>query len=334
MKKKQVNAIAVSKKAGVSQSTVSRVFTPGLNVSEKSRRKVLEAAEELGYRPNALARGLIMNKTNMIGLVMSDVQNPFYPEILEKFTKGLRAKGYHLLFVHTENNRIQQDDISEFLEYNVEGVIFTDALLSSNVVSKLQDNNIPVILFNRTIKNNPCHYVCCDNYTAGKEIGHYLINKGHKKLAYISGNENTSTSIERENGFRESLKNNNINLIVEEGGYTYEQAYQTTVNLLKSPNRPEAIFCANDIMALGAIDAAKYLGILIPDELSVVGFDDIKMASWPPYSLTTWKQPVDQMIRETIKSLLNEIENKNTGNVSILLPGNLIERNSVKGKTI
>ncbi|HWO96659.1 MAG TPA: LacI family DNA-binding transcriptional regulator [Bacillus sp. (in: firmicutes)] len=330
MKKKQVNATEVARLAGVSQSTVSRVFTPGANVSEKARRRVLEAAKELGYRPNALARGLIMNKTNIVGLVMRNIQNPFYPEILDKFTKGLGAKGYHVLFVHTENDEIQQEEITQFLEYNVEGVIVTDALLSSNVVSNLSENDIPVILFNRYIKDFPCHAVCCDNYNAGKRIGDYLLKQGHQRFAYIAGHRNTSTSYDRERGFREVLRQQEIEPVVEEGHYTYEEAYQAALRLLKENQPPDAIFCANDIMALGAMDAAKSLGLTIPKDVSIVGFDDITMASWPPYSLTTWQQPVDEMIEATIRILLSVINEENEEPVSMFIPGTLIERTSVK----
>ncbi|WP_078412600.1 LacI family DNA-binding transcriptional regulator [Priestia abyssalis] len=328
MKKKQVNAVEVARLAGVSQSTVSRVFAPGPNVSEKARRRVLEAADELGYRPNALARGLIMNKTNMIGLVMRNIHNPFYPEILDKFTKGLRERGYHILFVHTENDEIEQDEISQFLEYNVEGVIVTDALLSSNVVSHLLENHIPVILFNRYIKDSSCHFVCCDNYSAGKKIGEYLLKQGHKRFAYIAGHKNTSTSRDREIGFREILGQQRIEPIIEIGDYTYEGGYQIALRLLKNDNRPEAIFCANDIMALGAIDAAKSLGVSIPEDVSVIGFDDIAMASWPLYSLTTWQQPVDEMIEVTINTLLRVIDGEEESSVSTFLSGTLIERHS------
>lgn len=328
LKKKRVNAMEVARLAGVSQSTVSRVFTPGSNVSENARRRVLKAAKELGYRPNALARGLIMNKTNMIGLVMGDIHNPFYPEILAKFTRGLREKGYHVLFVHAKNDEIQQDEISQFLEYNVEGVIVTDALLSSNVVSNLLKYNIPVILFNRYIKDSSCYFVCCDNYSAGKKIGEYLFKQGHQQFAYIAGHRNTSTSLDRETGFREALNQKGIEPAVEEGEYTYEGGYQAALRLLKGDLPPDAIFCANDIMALGAIDAAKSLGMSVPEDVSIVGFDDIKMASWPPYSLTTWRQPVDEMIEATINILLNKINEEEEEPVSLLLPGTLIERQS------
>jgi len=330
VKKKQINAIEVAKLANVSQSTVSRVFTPGAKVSPRTQKRVLEAAQKIGYRPNALARGLITNKTNIIGLVMGNIQNPFYPEILDEFTKSLYEKGYHVLFFHTKNDAITQDEVSQFLEYNVEGVIVTDVLLSSNVVSKLSTHDIPIILFNRYTQDSSCHSVCCDNYSAGMKIGEYLFKQGHQKFTYITGRTNTSTSRDRERGFAEFLLQKGIKPVIEEGDYTYEAGYTVAMRVLKNRNRPDAIFCANDIVALGVIDAAKILGISIPNELSIVGFDDISMASWPPYSLTTWQQPVKEMIEATINMLLNTVDGEATKPQSLLFSGKLLERKSVK----
>lgn len=330
MKKKPVNAMEVAKLANVSQSTVSRVFTPGSNVSEKTKKKVLEAAQILGYRPNALARGLIMNKTNMVGLAMRDIQNPFYHEVLGKFTKGLREKGYHVLFVYTENDEVQQEEIFQFLEYNVEGIIVTDALLSSKVVSQMHENHIPVILFNRYSQDRSCSSITCDNYSAAKQIAEFLYKQGYRKLAYLTGRKNTSTSQDRQRGFCEFLQAKGISPTIEEGDYTYETAYQAALRLLKRSDRPEAIFAANDITAFGVLDAAKSLDVSVPDDVAVVGFDNIKMAGWPSYELTTWEQPVDEMVEMTIDSLLNEMKNKSAEPVIRHVSGRLIERATTK----
>jgi DNA-binding LacI/PurR family transcriptional regulator len=330
LKKKPVNAMEVAKLANVSQSTVSRVYSPGSNVSEKTKRKVMEAAATLGYRPNAFARGLIMNKSNIIGLAMRDIQNPFYHEVLGKFSKGLREKGYHVLFVYTDNDEIQQDEITQFLEYNVEGVIVTDAFLSSNVVYQLQENNIPVILFNRYSKDLPCHSISCDNFTAGKRIAEYLHKQGYSKLAFITGRKNTSTSQDRQSGFCEFLESKGIAPIIEDGDYTYEGAYQAALKLLRRQDRPEVIFGANDITALGAIDAVKDMNLSIPEDIAIVGFDNIKMASWPSYSLTTWEQPVDEMVELTINTLLIEMDQQSSSTKPTLVSGRLIERKTTR----
>lgn len=326
MEKKVASAMDVAKAANVSQSTVSRVFTPGASVSEKKRKKVLQAAEELNYRPNALARGLITKKTRMVGLAMKDIQNPFYHEVLGMFTKKLRKKGYTVLFVYTENEEIQQEEINHFLEYNVEGIIVTDALLSSKVVAKLQHNHIPVTLFNRYDKSVKCNSVCCDNTNAASEIATYMYESGCRDIVFITGKINTSTSRDRQHGFTAELKNRGLQPTIVEGDYTYETAFDVTTTMIKNGNVPEAIFGANDITALGALDALKVKGVNVPDQTMVIGFDDIKMASWPSYSLSTWAQPIEQMIDQSVHLLLTNREDTK----AIFLKGKFIPRQTTR----
>lgn len=328
---RNVTASDVARYLGMSQSTVSRVFTPGASVSEETKRKVLGAARELGYRPNAIARSLITKKSNIIGIVMGDIKNPFYPDVLSKFSRELSKKGYHVLFFNAENDQLIGDEVNQFLEYNVEGVIVTDALLTTSVESYFNENNIPIVMFNRYNPNSFTHAVYCDNVDGGYQIGKYLIETGHRSIAFISGTHNTSTSKDREKGFRNALVESGVNLITDDGDYTYEGGFQAALRLLSSINRPDAIFCANDIMALGAIDAAKEIGMSIPKDVSIIGFDDISLAAWFGYSLTTWKQPVNQMVEETIKMLLNLIDQKESYSSPVYksLKGCLIERKSV-----
>lgn len=306
MDKKVISAWDVARLANVSQSTVSRVFTPGASVSEKTRKKVLKAAEELNYRPNALARSLTKQKSNMVGLAMKDIQNPFYHEVLGMFSQKLRAKGYNILFLYTENEEIQQEELNHFLEYNVEGIIVTDAVISSNVVTRIYNSNIPVTLFNRYDKNIPCHSVSCDNISASKEIAAYLYDKGMKDIVFITGKRNTSTNQERQYGFTEFFNSKGIQITILEGDYTYEKAYHLTKNMIENGHRPQAIFGANDITAIGALDALREKKVSIPEETFVIGFDNIKMASWPSYMLSTWAQPIEEMVDETINLLITK----------------------------
>lgn len=328
MKKKIRSAVDVAKIANVSQSTVSRVFTPGSSVSEKARQKVLKVAEELNYRPNALARGLITKKTGIVGLAMKDIQNPFYHEVLGMFTEKLRKKGYTVLFVYTENEEIQQEEINHFLEYNVEGIIVTDALLSSKVVAKLYDNNIPVTLFNRYDKDVLCNSVCCDNTNAAMEIASYLYDKGCRDIVYITGKTNTSTNQDRQQGFTDFFSGKDVNLTILEGNYTYERAFYLSEEIIHNREIPDAIFGANDITALGALDALKKNGISVPGQTMVIGFDDIKMSSWPSYALSTWAQPTEKMVDESIKILLAEGHSHHHNTVSI--KGKFIHRQTTQ----
>ena len=329
--KKKVNAAEVARLAGVSQSTVSRVFTPNKNktVSEDLQEKVLSAANTLAYRPNALARGLIMNKTNMIGLIMGDIENSFFASVLENLTEKLREQSYDILFIHTKEGSLKEKEILKVMEYNVAGIIIIDSWLSSDLVKQFFENDIPVVLFYRKIKDSNCHFIGCDNFTAGFKTAKYLFDKGHKKFAYLTGHDDSSTNMERKNGFFTFLEYKKIVPYVEKSGYSYESGFKSGYNLLSSVS-VDAIFCADDIMALGTIDAAKKLGLTIPDDLSIIGFDDISMASWCPYSLSTWKVPIDEMINLTIMTLLNEIAGQSKEVVNLELKCKFVERNTVK----
>lgn len=326
MNKKITSAKDVAKEANVSQSTVSRVFTPGASASAKSRKIVMEIAKKLNYRPNALARGLITKKTGIVGLAMKDIQNPFYHEVLGMFTKKLKAIGYTVLFLYTENEEIQQEEINHFLEYNVEGIIVTDAVLSSKVVSKLQYNNIPVTLFNRYDKSVNCNSVGCDNIEASKKIAEFIYESGSREIVFITGKVNTSTSRDRQKGFTNELEKRGLIVTILEGDYTYETAFRMTTKMICDGKRPDAIFGANDITALGALDALKIKEIDVPNQTIVIGFDNIRMASWPSNGLTTWAQPIEEMVDQAINlMLINDKEAK-----IVFLEGHFIQRKTTK----
>ncbi|MGN6212283.1 LacI family DNA-binding transcriptional regulator [Parafilimonas sp.] len=332
--KKNYTSEDVAKLAGVSQSTVSRVFAGTINVSEKKKKKILDAAAKLEYSPNAHARSLITKKSMMIGIIMRNIRNPFYSAVLEIFHNRLSALGYHIIFINSENEEIQEKEISKLLEYNVEGVIITDALLSSSASQKLKRYGIVVILFNRYTQKPGTSAVFCDNYLAAKQIAAYLVEMGHKSFAFISGPSDTSTTIDRLNGFKEVLAERNIkDLIIEPGNYTYESGFSSAQELMVRNKNIDCIFCGNDIIALGVMDALRVIGLKIPEDVSVVGFDNIRMSAWPSYALTTWEQPIEEMIDSTVKLLLEEINEKNKQPQIIMMKGHIVIRKSVKQKS-
>lgn len=326
--KPTVNAKDVAKLAGVSQSSVSRVFFDGAKVTEKTRQKVLAAAQELGYRPNVYARSLITNSTKIIGLVMKGVQNPFYPQVLKQFTTSFKKHGYSVLFVHTNNDEIQNEDIETLLNYHVAGVVITDATMSMNVAEAFRANHIPLVFFNRKLTKSQFHSVCCNNLNASRQIAEYLAAKGQGEMVYISGNEDTSTSREREQGFAEVLEHRGLRYRKYLSDFTYEGGYRTGQEILSGEELPPAIFAANDIMALGVMDALRKEGVKIPEQVKIVGFDNIDMASWPAYELTTWEQPIEKMVDETVQYLLSEIDDYSGAAQAVELDGQFVERNT------
>jgi DNA-binding LacI/PurR family transcriptional regulator len=333
MDKRTYTSEDVADLAGVSQSTVSRVFAGNTRVSEKKRKKILEIAEKLGYQPNAIARGLSTRRTRLIGIVMRDFGNPFYPEVLSKFYSHLSRRGYHLIFINTEDEYIQEKEINQLIDYNVEGVIITDALLSSSEAQRFSRNKIAVTLFNRYIENSNSSAVFCDNYSGGRQIATYLVENGHRCFAFISGLVNTSTTIDRKRGFEEVLKERGISRFYTNGGdYSYESGYMAAQEIVSKQERVDCIFCANDIIAIGAMEGIRQMGLRIPDDISIIGFDDISIASWPSYSLTTWKYSMDELVEKTVELIIDEINGKVTEPKTIMLSGHLVIRNSVKRK--
>jgi DNA-binding LacI/PurR family transcriptional regulator len=317
--------------AGVSQSTVSRVFAGGANVSDKKRKKVMEVAEKLNYQPNAQARSLITRKTHIIGIVMRNIRDPFYSAVLEIFYNRFAPLGYHLIFIHSENEEIQEKEITKLLEYNVEAAIITDATLSSTAAVKLERAGIDVVLFNRYEKSSKSSAVYCDNYLAAKQIALYLVETGHQFFAFISGPINTSTSLDRLRGFEEVLKEKRITkFVVQPGNYTYEGGFKATQELLANHRNVDCVFCVNDITAIGAMDAIRTFGLKIPDDISVVGFDNIRPSGWTPYLLTTWEQPLEDMVTSTVEIILDKINNDSKGRQILQMKGQMIVRNTVR----
>ena len=331
--KKNYTSEDVAQLAGVSQSTVSRVFANSTNVSEKKRKKVIEAAEKLGYHPNAIARSLSTRKTKLIGIVIRNFQNPFYTVALSKFYHHLAKKGYHLILINAENELIQEKEINQLLHYNVEGVIITDALLSSTETERFSRHNISVVLFNRYVGILKNSAVFCDNYLGGRQIATYLVGMGHQSFAFISGEKKSSTNIDRKRGFEDVLKERGIKkFVVRNGEYRYESGFKLAQELLSGPEKIDCIFCANDIIAIGAMEGIREMGLRIPEDISIAGCDNIYIANWPSFSLTTWGYSTEEMVEETVKILLDEIDGNSKGPKTVVVKGSLVIRGSVARK--
>ena len=259
---RNVTSIQVAKQAGVSQSTVSRVFSENsTNVSKKARQKVLKAAQELGYQPNIIARMMSTQQTNIIGIVMATVTSPFYPYVLEKFLEELQAIDRQVLLFTASANQSVDDILPQALQYRVDALIITSAILSSEMIASTVQSGTPLILFNRVVNDSNISAVCADNVAGGRLAANVLLDTGHERLAFINGVHNTSTSQEREYGFIQGLEERGYKAVQRaQGYYTYESGFQATDLLLDGDTPPDAIFCANDIMAIGAVDAIRRRG--------------------------------------------------------------------------
>ena len=333
MAQDKVTSVDVARLAGVSQSAVSRYFTPGSSVSKKTAEKVREAAKTLGYRPNILARSLITGRSRMIGLVVAYLENYFYPEALEKLSTALQAEGYHVLVFMASQTAGNIDDVlAEILDYQVDGIIMASAALSSELSTRCQAAGVPVVLFNRRQDDPSLTAIGSDNVAGARALADFLIAAGHERIAHIAGWEGASTQRDREAGFREGLAAAGRELYARElGNFEPETAREAARRMFDRPERPDAVFVANDHMAFFVMDVLRFeLGLSVPDDVSVVGFDDVPPAAWPAYSLTTVRQRANRMVEETVSALLELIENPGADPKQIALEAPLIVRKSAR----
>jgi len=305
----RARSVDVARLAGVSQAAVSRAFRPGGSISAKTLQKVMTAAAQLNYVPNSMARSLSTRQSNTVALLIGDLHNPFYATALDAFSVELQKLDKQILLFNAPGASDLDGAILRMLEYQVDGIVITPATVSSRMTALCLDRGIPVVMFNRFVPGLSVSSVSCDNVAGGELAAQTLVRSGGSRFALITGGADTTTNRDRVNGFERGLLAAGVDigqLLTRSGGYTYDGGYRAAKSLLSSARRPDALFCTNDIMALGAIDAARDLDIAIPDDVAVVGFDDIPDAARSAYRLTTLRQPLDLMVRETLALLLAE----------------------------
>ena len=337
MKNEKVTSLSVAKLAGVSQSAVSRYFTPGTSVSKKTAEKVKTAADALGYRPNIIARSLITGQSRIIGLVVAYLENYFYPEVVERLSKALQDQGYHVLVFISSIGFENVDKITqEILDYQVDGIVLASANMSEELAARCHASGVPIVLFNRLQDDPRLSAVTSDNRAGGGKLAEHLVSLGHQRFGYIAGFEGASTQRDREFGFREGLERADRSLSAREvGNFRYEDAQAAARRMFDRADRPDALFVCNDHMAFAVMDVLRFeLGLRIPEDVSVVGFDDVPPAKWPAYNLTTIRQNVEEMVAETVAILLGNIGDRTAPARRVVLNGELIVRGSCRSPDI
>ena len=308
---KPVTSVDVARRAGVSQSAVSRYFTPGASVSKKMAERIRVAAEALGYRPNVLARAMITGKSRIIGLVVYYLENQFYPEAVEKLSIALQENGYHvLLFMASNTVGDVENVLQRILDYRVDGIVMVSVSVSSTLAERCRDLNIPVMLFNRDQPRDNLRAVTSDNVEGGRMAARLLLEGRPKRIAHLAGFEGASTQIDRERGFREALAEAGQGLHSRAcGNYHYADAAEAARQLFDRPDPPDALFVGDDHMALAALDVIRHrFGLRVPDDVAVVGFDDIPQATWPSFDLSTIRQPMNRLVSAAVEDLVAAIE--------------------------
>ncbi|MEM9320613.1 MAG: LacI family DNA-binding transcriptional regulator [Pseudomonadota bacterium] len=329
----RVTSTQVAERAGVSQSAVSRVFTPGASVSEATAEKVRRAASELGYRPNVLARAMITGQSRMIGLVVAYLNNYFYPEAVEALSNAFQARGYHVLMFMTPANAGNIDHIlEEILDYQIDAIVMASVSMSSDLTSRCEAAGVPVVLFNRLQDDTRLSGVASDNFDGGYGVASFLAAGGHQRIAHIAGWEGASTARDREAGFRAGLEAAGKSLFARAvGEFDEAAACDAAREMFAGPNRPDAVFVGNDHMAFAVMDALRFeLGLDVPGDVSVIGYDDVPIAAWPSYALTTVRQPAQDMVDQTVELVMARIHDAKAPPKRVAVAAPLIVRRSAR----
>ncbi len=306
----RVTSYDVARRAGVSQSAVSRSFKPGASVSKKMRARVTKAAEDLRYQPNLIARSLITRRSNMVAVVISQQTNLYYPEVLVQLSQRFSERGVRVLLFTLEHESDIDVMLDQIFQYQVDGVVEA-ARLSGEQIDLIEQRGIPFVFYNRSFKDRQVSSVCCDQTEGERWLVDRLVAAGHRSFGVISGPEDSAVSVERTQGALERLKELDVESVtVVPGDYSYESGANGLLELKSRLRKlPDAVVCANDVMAIGCIDAARYRsGVKVPEDLSVVGFDGVGPAQWESYDLTTVRQPVGRMTEAAVSMILERVE--------------------------
>lgn len=332
MKKRPVTSQQVAALAGVSQSAVSRSFSANASIAPKTREKVLAAAKQLGYRPNSIARSLITRSSRTIAVVMSQLDNPFYAQMLDHAARRFQQHGYHLLLFMGSDEEQSASVMAEILQSQADGILMLAAMLSSSFAEECVERGIPVVMINRTVAFDGVSQVAGDNYRGGYWVGELLVKTGCERIAFIAGLPESSTSSQRRQGFLDALAMQGRACWAEvRGDYQFATAQAVTRELFHVAPYPDAIFAANDHMAVAVMDTLRAeMGLRVPEDVSVVGFDNTPVAAWPSYQLTTVQQPVEGMVDEAITLLLAQIESGNVSGERKVLPIEPVVRTSTR----
>jgi LacI family transcriptional regulator len=322
----------VARRVGVSPTTVSHVMNETRFVSEETRTKVYQAIRELNYQPNAIARGLRCKKTQNIGMIIPDIAYPFLAEVARGVEDASFKLNYNIILCDS-NSTLEREDICIDLlrEKQVDGIVFVAAGKSSEHVKTLIEQEMPVIVVDRELPGLEVDSVLADNLQGGYQATEYLIQSGHRCIGCITGPPDLSISSQRVDGYQQGLEQHDIPLcdeLIVIADFSYQQGYRAMLELLTLDRRPTAVFTCNDMMALGAICAAKDNGLRVPGDIAIIGFDDIALASFTSPRLTTVAQPKHEMGAIAVELLVERIKEKNRSATKIILPVHLVVRES------
>ena len=322
----------VAERAEVSISTVSHVINNSRAVSDEARQKVEAAMTELGYKPNTLARNLRRQQTQSIGMLVPDSSNPFFAEIARGIEDASFEQNHSVILCNTEGDLEKQTTYTNVLIQNqVAGIVFVAAGISTELVVDLQRRRVPVVVVDREVPDVTVSTVLTNHYQGGRLATQHLIDLGHRRIACISAGSELSPSSDRVTGYQDILRENGLPIdeaLIVWGDFQYESGYRAANELLGLAEPPTAVFACNDLMAVGCISAATARGLHIPEDLSVVGFDDVQLASFTNPPLTTVAQPKREIGALAVQMLMARIKDLDALPSLERLDTHLVIRNS------
>lgn len=293
----------VAERAGVSRSAVSRAYTEGASVSPKTRQKIAQAATALGYSPNALASSLTTGRTKMIGLVSNNFHNPIFLEVFDLFTRGLQERGLRPLLVNLTDETDPENSVRMLRQYSVDGVIVASSTLPASFADAFRDAGVPVVhSFGRHAENPSVNVIGIDNIAAGRLAARTLMARGYKTVGFLGGPRSATSTQDREKGFVTTLSDIPDMTVTTSAAaaYSFDAGRAEMQRLLAAGDVAEAYFCGDDVLSIGALSAIADQGLRVPDDIGILGLNDMEMASWANINLTTIHNPLRSIIAKSI----------------------------------
>lgn len=328
-----VTAQDVADRAGVSRSAVSRAFTPGASVSARMRKRVEDAAKALGYRPNVLASSLTTRRTKLIGLVSDNFQNPLFLDVFDLFSRGLQAREFRPLLLNLTGEFDPANAINLLRQYSVDGVIVASSTLPPGFARAFAEEGIPIVhSFGRNLVPSAVTTVGIDNMECGRMAARTLISRGYQSVGFLGGPELASSTQDRLTGFREELAKYPSLKVT----HSYAQAYSFHAGrnemqrLMGDDALQEAYFCGDDALCVGAMSALQDAGLRVPNDIGLMGLNDMEMAGWQNINLTTIKQPIVDIINSSLELMFKMLEDPDHEPQALVFPCDLIERGTLK----
>lgn len=327
---KPVTSYDVARAAGVSQSAVSRCFTPGASVSPATRNKIMEAVDRLGYRPNAIARSLITQRSNMVAIIVANIG--YHPELTASLSRHFSARGLHILLFTIDHEGEADRVVEQIWQYRVDGVVAA-VHLPKRHVETFARRKLPLVFINRLYSDVPASSVACDHFEGERLLVDHLLATGHRSFGIVSGPSDSVVSAQRvEEALRRVREAGIVDVFQTAGEFDYDSGRQAMKDLVRQAGRaPEAVICANDMMAIGCLDGARYdYGLLVPEEISIVGFDGLGPSHWLSYRLVTIRQPLEAMVEAAADMLLARVDNPALSAEKRVFSGELVRGTSAR----